>query len=254
MRGIDFLDDLRHRRQRLSRRWRGFGPISTMSLDFQPGRETFQVALEFQLFLTKRPADRLFNSLTLVNGILATFGRPFEDQSLKTWFHSPVPESEGPPQTPSRGSPKERLDHWIDPAPTDGDRNAFPIDEINRLSQDHGDGRLEDKDVREACAEMAQRTAVESLLRLSTAVQVGPVEEDIWQRVDSSAEYILDRIHHAKLEQLAKVFDRATLHAANIKVRQGDDTEIVPAEEANLGLEDDFIPDRPAYVSGAEFK
>ncbi len=238
MRGVDFLDNLRHQRQSQSQsqsqsqRWRGFGPISTMSLDFQPGRETFQVALEFQLLLTKRPADRLFNSLNLVNGILGTFERPFEDQNLKTWFHSSVPESERSPQTPSRPSPKRRLDHWIDPASVDGGRHALPVDEINKLSQDHDEGLLEDKDVREACAELAQRTGVESLLRLSAAVQVSPVEEDVWQRVDPSAEYILDRIHHAKLEQLAKTFDRATLHAANIKLRQGDDTEIVPAKGA----------------------
>ena len=228
MRGVDFLDDLRHRRDRQYGRWRGFGPISTMSLDFQPGRETFQVALEFQLFLTKRPADRLFNSLTLVNGILATFKQDFGEEGLKTWFNSPVSGNDDRGEVWSGLSPKERLEQWIDPKTLDNDLDVVPIDEINTMSKSHGDGLRKDEEIREECARMAQKTTVESLLMLSAAVQVSSGEEGIWQRVDPSAEYILDRIQHAKLEQLARAFNKRMILLADIKLRQGDEVEIVP--------------------------
>lgn len=46
------------------------GPIATLHLDFSPGREAYQIGMEFQVLQAKRPHDRLRNAVRIIDELL----------------------------------------------------------------------------------------------------------------------------------------------------------------------------------------
>ena len=110
------------------------------------------------------------------------------------------------------------------------------------MAELHRKGESTDNDVRNWCSGIATTTPVKRLLNLGGSIQggeraddaendraaLGNDENDLGGRVNRSAEYVLNRIQHEKLERLAEILSDEALKRAGIEIRQDEDAETLP--------------------------